>query len=337
MGNKLTCCLKPSANPKLGRHSRRVEPRCEPEVYEAAARDAVAAGTSPASPKPPKWNFGGFKGLHPENTRGPETPEVQDKKKNNDVIHGFPGRLTKKYRSCPTVFLDDSTVSQPNFRTTIQCVTLAIHERIKNRVGNRSYDIFDERTHPFAQELITRDHFMLDPELKIIYRFVCTLFSAEHLTAECAIVTLVYLERLLTYTNTDICPTNWKRILLGAAILAYEFWDNQALWDVDYCQLIDNIITVKDMNEIEMYFLHLIHFNINIPASMYARYYFDLRSLAHENNLLVLFEPLCKERAQNTEAISRCCKEKDLCRATIERSLSAENFIGMQWTKAMLS
>lgn len=75
MGNKLTCCLKPSANPKLGRHSRRVEPRCESEVYEAAARDAVAVGTSPASPKPPKWNFGGFKGLHPENIRGPETPE----------------------------------------------------------------------------------------------------------------------------------------------------------------------------------------------------------------------------------------------------------------------
>lgn len=37
------------------------------------------------------------------------------------------------------------------------------------------------------------DYSRVDPEHKVIYRFVRTLFSAAQLTAECAIVTLVSL------------------------------------------------------------------------------------------------------------------------------------------------
>ena len=51
----------------------------------------------------------------------------------------------------------------------------------------------------------------------------------------------------------------------------------------------------------ERHVLELLHFNINVPFSVYAKYYFDLRSLADDNNLNVLFPPLSKERAQNLE------------------------------------
>lgn len=56
----------------------------------------------------------------------------------------------------------------------------------------------------FQCEVITQAHWLHDPELKVIYRFVCALFSAEHLTAECAIVTLVrqFFQRLL------VCPVH---------------------------------------------------------------------------------------------------------------------------------
>ena len=55
-----------------------------------------------------------------------------------------------------------------------------------------------------------------NPEHRQIYRFIRTLFNAAQLTAECAIITLVYLERLLKYAEVDISPGSWKRITLGA-------------------------------------------------------------------------------------------------------------------------
>lgn len=87
---------------------------------------------------------------------------------------------------------------------------------------------------------------MSEPDQKTIYRFVRTLFNAAQLPPECAIITLVYLERLLTYAETTIGPNSWKRIVLGSILLASKVWDDQAVWNVDYCQILRDI-PVEDM------------------------------------------------------------------------------------------
>ncbi|XP_021511276.1 cyclin-Y-like isoform X4 [Meriones unguiculatus] len=182
------------------------------------------------------------------------------------------------------------------------------------------------------------DYDKQNPEQKHIYRFVRMLFSAAQLTAECAIVSLVYLERLLTYAEIDICPANWKRIVLGAILLASKVWDDQAVWNVDYCQILKDI-TVEDMNELERQFLELLQFNINVPSSVYAKYYFDLRSLAEANNLSFPLEPLSRDRAHKLEAISRLCEDKyrDLRKPMRRRSASADNLSLLRWSPAIIS
>jgi hypothetical protein len=56
-------------------------------------------------------------------------------------------------------------------------------------------------------------------------------------------------------------------------------------------------------NELERSFLEFLQFNINVPSSVYAKYYFDLRSLAEENELAFPLEPLSRERAKKLEVI----------------------------------
>ncbi|EDV99359.1 cyclin-Y-like protein 1 [Drosophila grimshawi] len=215
----------------------------------------------------------------------------------------------KKSSSCSTIYLDDSTVSQPNLKNTVKCVSLAIYYHIKNRQSYRRLDIFDEKLHPLTHDHVPENYDTQNPEHRQIYKFVRTLFNAAQLTAECAIITLVYLERLLTYAELDVGPCNWKRMVLGAILLASKVWDDQAVWNVDYCQILKDI-TVEDMNELERQFLELLQFNINVPSSVYAKYYFDLRTLAEANELNFPTEPLSKERAQKLEAMSRVMQDK---------------------------
>ena len=54
----------------------------------------------------------------------------------------------------------------------------------------------------------------------------------------------------------------------------------------------------------------MLQFNINVPSSVYAKYYFDLRTLAEANDLSFPAEPLSKERAQKLEAMSQLCEDK---------------------------
>uniref|UniRef100_A0A3B4G5G8 Cyclin Y n=1 Tax=Pundamilia nyererei TaxID=303518 RepID=A0A3B4G5G8_9CICH len=218
----------------------------------------------------------------------------------------------RKYSSCSTIFLDDNTVSQPNLKYTIKCVALAIYYHIKNRDadGGTLLDIFDERLHPLSKSEVPPDYNQHDPEQKQIYRFVRTLFSAAQLTAECAIVTLVYLERLLTYAEIDICPGNWKRIVLGAILLASKVWDDQAVWNVDYCQIL------KDITD----------GNVGWGLKKTEK---KMTSSPRKTGMMLM----------RFGAISRLCddKYKDVRKAARKRSASTDNLCGIRWVPAILS
>uniref|UniRef100_A0A8C8M2W6 Cyclin-like domain-containing protein n=1 Tax=Oncorhynchus tshawytscha TaxID=74940 RepID=A0A8C8M2W6_ONCTS len=327
MGNTTSCCV--SSSPKIRRNAHsRLEPyRPEAEL----SREDTGCNLQHISDRENMDDLN----MEYNPSDHPRASTIFLSKSQTDVTacdvcvlqhHAAPVR--RKYSSCSTIFLDDSTVSQPNLKYTIKWEI----------DGRMVLDIFDEKLHPLTKSEIPADYEKHDPEQKQIYRFVRTLFSAAQLTAECAIVTLVYLERLLTYAEIDICPVNWKRIVLGAILLASKVWDDQAVWNVDYCQILKDI-TVEDMNELERQFLELLQFNINVPSSVYAKYYFDLRSMAEANNLSFPLEPLSRDKAQKLEAISRLCddKYKDLRKAAKKRSVSADNLTVVRWNPAIIS
>ncbi|XP_043465197.1 cyclin-Y-like protein 1 [Leptopilina heterotoma] len=341
MGNKCSCCAYSS--PQLGRKDlggdgvgRGLEDLPEGDI-------SVNNLQHISEREPEVWNSD--PSLHP--CAGTIFMERSKKSIENGMVrkksqHQIADiRPLKKSSSCSTIYLDDSTVSQPNLKNTVKCVALAIYYHIKNRTSQRQIEIFDEKLHPLTRDGVADDYDKHNPEHKQIYKFVRTLFNAAQLTAECAIITLVYLERLLTYAEIDITPANWKRIVLGAILLASKVWDDQAVWNVDYCQILKDI-TVEDMNELERQFLEMLQFNINVPSSVYAKYYFDLRTLAEANSLASDFSlPLSKEKAQKLEAMSRIYEDKvaaEVLRNGIKKWSSLDNIcLGPRRSIAILS
>ncbi|KAI4871316.1 hypothetical protein NFI96_028284 [Prochilodus magdalenae] len=338
MGTTSSCCASTSPKLRSSARSRCEDPGEEPEeiceepsysLQHISDRETGEELNSESNPSD-----------HPRASTlflSKSQTDIQDKRKRLYVNHHH-GSIRNRYSSCSTIYLDDNTVSQPNLKFTIKCVSLAIYYHIKNRDpdGQSLLDIFDEKLHPLSKCEVPVDYDKQNPEQRHIYRFIRTLFSSAHLTAECAIVTLVYLERLLTYAEIDMCPGNWKRIVLGAILLASKVWDDQAVWNVDYCQILKDI-TVEDMNELEREFLELLQFNINVPSSIYAKYYFDLRLLAETNNLTDPTEALSTDRALRLEAMSRLYEEyKNLSRTPPRRWASVDN-LTRRWVPAILS
>ncbi|KAI6177698.1 Cyclin-Y-like protein 1 [Aphelenchoides bicaudatus] len=223
----------------------------------------------------------------------------------------------KRWNSCSTIYLDDSTISQPHLKHTVMCLSLGMRylnnfNRLLPHCKSKQ-----SRSRKIDGESLKKDFipFWLpesnpleihDPDHRTIYRFIRALFQAAQLTAECAIITLVYIERLLNYAEIDLCPSNWRRIVLGAIMLASKVWDDQAVWNVDYCQILHDT-NVDDMNELERQFLECLEFNINVPGSVYAKYYYELRTLSKTNDLYMAQRPLSKERARKLEASSQHC------------------------------
>eukprot|EP00066_Takifugu_rubripes_P016822 XP_011606088.1 PREDICTED: cyclin-Y-like [Takifugu rubripes] len=305
MGNTTSCCVSSSPKHRRNNHSR-LEPYLpEPEL----SREDTGCNLQHISDRenlddlPMEYNPSD----HPRASTiflSKSQTDVREKRKSLYINHHHPGPMRRKYSSCSTIFLDDSTVSQPNLKYTIKCVALAIYYHIKNRDtdGRMLLDIFDEKLHPLSKLEVPPDYEKHDPEQKQIYRFVRTLFSAAQLTAECAIVTL--------YSQ-------------HAAVSKYQG-----------CSVFSH-----NRNELERQFLELLQFNINVPSSVYAKYYFDLRSLAEANNLSFPLEPLSRDKAQKLEAISRLCddKYKDLRKQAKKKSVSADNLMVVRWCPAIIS
>jgi len=356
MGAKHSCCAYSSpragsGRKKSGRGNRdreRIEDRYEPRQEEHGRREESVGNLQHISEREPDdWEID--PSLHPT------TETIFMDKSKQSIRNGMVRKRSqmqlasstsmgdfttlKKASSCSTIFIDDSTVSQPNLKNTIKCVSLAIYYHIKNRTADTIIDIFDEKAHPITRDVVSADYNRYNPDHRQIYKFIRTLFNAAQLTAECAIITLVYLERLLTYAEVDIAPGSWKRITLGAILLASKVWDDQAVWNVDYCQILKDL-TVEDMNELERQFLEMLQFNINVPSSVYAKYFFDLRTLAEANELSYPAEPLSKERALKLEAMSIICEDRlaqDVLSNGLKRSNSLDRVATHRKSVAILS
>jgi len=118
------------------------------------------------------------------------------------------------------------------------------------------------------------------PTVKDIRGFLGLIFSKVRLNVQCAIVCLIYCERLMRSKNIAITKRNWRPILIVCLLESSKMWDDLSSWNFEFSQLFPCFGT-EEMNYLEKMFLHEISYDLFVSGSMYARYYYSLRGLRY--------------------------------------------------------
>jgi len=223
-------------------------------------------------------------------------------------------RKRTKFSSTSTLFVSD-TISQPDCEEITKCAgeLLLTHIEKGCKIDDKIYyTVFNEEVFPLTNGVYdTREI----PTAESVNKFLQTIVSYQKLDMECVIMSLVYVQRLLEITKITIDSTNWRRIILAALIVASKIWEDFAVWNQDFLSIFDNVVPVRDLNQVELQFLNLVQYNLAINASTFAKYYFELRTLSKKEDLLPT-KPLNKESAERLENRSQVDKRQWLKRTS---------------------
>jgi len=196
------------------------------------------------------------------------------------------------------MFIDDeNSCLTPRVGDILQCVSIALHNGLLLNEGPiiPGDAIWSEAVHSMgAKHDLTKI-----PPVESIRQFLSAIWDGQRLSAECAVMTIAYVDRFLTLTSIKINPVNWRRIVLAAAIVASKVWEDLAVWNADFLVIFPNL-DVTDLNRLEREMLAALEFVVSLKASLYCKYYFDLRSLCGETALPE--KALSQEECKNLEA-----------------------------------
>jgi len=200
-----------------------------------------------------------------------------------------------------------STIVEPNMGELVSSVSTMLHCQMM-----RDADADEKRKTMlpyFCEEKYTGKQVKEVPQVKHIYQFLKQVFEVGQFNPECCVISLVYINRLIGVTGVPLTPSNWKPVSVSALVLAQKVWDDTPLINADF-SILYPALNVKEINFLERKFLDLLDFKLTVSASLYAQYYFELRSICEENNQQFNYPPLSQIQARRLEERSRILSER---------------------------
>ena len=208
------------------------------------------------------------------------------------------------------------TISRPNFRDALRRVAMIIQQhvvKIEQRFESGVHGADD--TGLFRQsmrEAFAEDNFVTPrykctvlrlpmgrpgviyghrkikveykvPTVEEIYDFGHQLFKAVQLSSECSIVCLIYVERLMEVAKVPLLADTWKPIFMAGLLLASKVWQDLSSWNIEFASVYPQF-SLDSINRLELQFLKSVKWDLYISSSLYAKYYFALRSLLEKQD-----------------------------------------------------
>jgi hypothetical protein len=204
----------------------------------------------------------------------------------------------------------------------LQCVCGVYRAHILSSEADTRYDpkhefgLFDDREGDQGGHSIefynNEQPRALVPSLDEVTRFYRGIFFKAQMETDCMIMSLIYVERLVKKTNGALRPRadNWRSLLFSCMILSSKVWDDLSMWNADFSQSCPPGVsfTLQRINALELGVLNALTFQVKVPASEYAKYYFLLRSMLIKSGLggdeMMSLNPLDVTSARRLQAVS---------------------------------
>ena len=190
-----------------------------------------------------------------------------------------------------------STMERPDIDATIKCVCGVFLAHISEQPKHleveeakqqfpsdaifKSIPVFDD-DYSFQHKLST----VSVPSLVEVIGFYHEFFKRAQMEQDSIIMSLIYVERLIKASNGTLSPNprNWRSILFSCMCLASKVWDDLSMNNTDFSTVSASttglrVFTLSRINELELALLKCLEFNVRVPASEYAKYYFLIRSM----------------------------------------------------------
>ncbi|CAO3659784.1 unnamed protein product [Umbelopsis ramanniana] len=195
-----------------------------------------------------------------------------------DTVNKSSLKSLVKSNSTSSLLTVDATISKGNVDLTVKCVADVIYETICNnhaslRFSTDSVLLYREASHKGPYGIVPYTKW------RQIHEQLAYVFECGELRAECAIITLIYIKRMLKSSKIDLYDGNWRLTLLGALLLAVKVWDDCAVYNIDFISLFPEI-GVRYMNTLERFFIRALNYDVSIKSSLFATEYFKLRGRA---------------------------------------------------------
>jgi hypothetical protein len=263
-----------------------------------------------------------------------------------------PVKLTRKMNTTSTLLSLNTTMENASSDITISSIAHVIRTHIANafeQTGNhpimsRKWEVFNDsyilldsprnrgdegisifhdtirnspvptqRTMQPSFDNISGDSIEL-PQPSSIVKFITHLFKSAQMEIDSLIIALIYLERLLETgieSGLILLKHNWKTLTFTCLLLGSKIWDDLAMENKDLASLWPPI-TLKRVNQLERRALEALKYNVKVPASLYAQYYFRLRTLVtyldlgedEVSNAFKAMQPLTSAEARKMEILS---------------------------------
>jgi len=215
-----------------------------------------------------------------------------------------------KFSSTATMFLSNS-IKSADVGEIILCLSRSMAALIKREAALEKKkvfkEIFSEQSFPLGDDKID---LVNPPTEEVIEDFLVEIFQGQEMSAECGVMSAVYIDRLIQLTGITLHASNWRRILLGALLLSSKVWEDLAVWNVDFLNLFPNL-TLKDLNRLEREYLMALNYSVALKAGEYAKYYFKLRELSDITEEFFPLKPLDAKGASLLEARSVGLEENE--------------------------